>query len=158
LIHSPIATRVQVIAEALTWLGTPYLKGAMVKSAGCDCGTFLFSVWRACGLITEEILEELGLPMDWFCNTREEKYIRAVQRHAAKIVEAISYPSLQAEPGNIVLSRHEPDGRLYNHGGIVIRWPRIVHSVYPRVEECDASTHWMWGNRQVCVFDPWRKP
>lgn len=39
----------RILAEARTWLGTPFLHGASLKGKGCDCVGFVVGVWRACG-------------------------------------------------------------------------------------------------------------
>ena len=44
-------TRQQVVAEALSWIGTPYIKNGRVKGVGADCATILFCVYRNCGLV-----------------------------------------------------------------------------------------------------------
>jgi len=36
-----------VVAEALTWLGTPYRHQASLKGVGCDCLGLVRGVWRA---------------------------------------------------------------------------------------------------------------
>jgi cell wall-associated NlpC family hydrolase len=148
-------TREAVLAEAMSWIRTPYHPGGQVKGAGCDCGTFIFCVYRACGLVPDE---EVGIfSQDWFRNTSEEKYLFRLMRHAHKVAEAVSYPTLNALPGNIVLTK-AVNSRVYNHGGIVIKWPRVIHAVAPCVEECDASTHRLWEHQIVTVLDPWVKP
>jgi cell wall-associated NlpC family hydrolase len=152
-----IPTREQVVAEALSWLDTPYHPtGAMVKGAGCDCGSILYAVWHACGLIPAE---EIGLfSPDWFANTSEEVYMQRVLRHAYKIAEGISYATLDAAPGNIALTRHDPGSRVrFNHGGLIVKWPTVIHAVDPKVTLTKATTDRMWCYREVIIFDPWKK-
>jgi NlpC/P60 family putative phage cell wall peptidase len=146
-----VANRAQMVAEARSWVGTPYHMGAMVKGAGADCGSFLLGVLQACGLAEGE---EVGLwKADWFCHTGQERYLRRMMRNAAKICEQISYPTLNARPGDLVLTRSS-NSHVYNHAGIVLEWPRIIHAVEPAVSECDATAHQLWCFRQVAVFDP----
>jgi cell wall-associated NlpC family hydrolase len=144
------ARRAMLVMEAMSWLGTPYHLGAMVKGAGCDCGTLLLGVAQACGFAKEQELEQFK--QDWFCHTKDERYFLRLLRNAKKVVEAISYATMLAMPGDLVLTRHDKSARVYNHGGIVVKWPRVIHAVNPKVEEVDASTHWMWSNRIVVVF------
>lgn len=40
-------TAAPIVAEALTWLGTPYRHQASVKGVGCDCLGLVRGVWRA---------------------------------------------------------------------------------------------------------------
>jgi cell wall-associated NlpC family hydrolase len=144
------AMRLAIVREAHTWLGTPYLLGQMLKGAGCDCGTFLLGVLQACGFAQDEVSEHHA--SDWFCHTTEEKYMLRLLRHATKIAEAVSYPTLGAQPGDLVLTRHATTSRVYNHGGIVTRWPKLIHAVAPMVCETDATADSMWCFREVAVF------
>ena len=45
--------REQVVAEAMTWIGTKYAGWSCVKGAGVDCGQLLYGVFHNCGLIPE---------------------------------------------------------------------------------------------------------
>ena len=149
--------RERVAQEALSWLGTPYLPGGRVKGAGCDCGTLLIEVLLACGLLdkdeVDKELQELGyLSCDWFHNTNSEKYFRKVIRFARKISEGRCYPTTQAPIGSIVLTK-VASSHVWNHGGIVVKWPRIVHAVSPRVVEVDAARDWFWTGQEISVFD-----
>jgi cell wall-associated NlpC family hydrolase len=150
------ADRERLVAEARSWIGTPYVRKGMIKKVGCDCGTFMFAVYRSCGLIPDE---EIGVfSDDWWANTTDEKYMKRILRHASKVAQAISYPTLEARPGNIVLSRHSDHALALSHGGIVTRWPMLIHAVGdPGVEETDATKHEMWCFREVLIFDPWLK-
>ena len=156
-----IMTRESTVEEARTWLRTPYHKGAHVKGAGVDCGTILFEIYRAAGFISaqdQEIFNRLvPVGQDWFCHTTEEKYVKLVLRHAHQVLKNISYRTLDAQPGNIAVTHHSADGKLWNHGGIVTKWPMVIHSVDPYVEEVDATQHCMWCYREVTIFDPWEK-
>lgn len=166
-----MVTRAEVVSEARSWIDTPYHKNGRVKGAGCDCATLLFCIYVICGLIPpgqEGIFNDPRIVgHDWFANNKERLYLRLVLRHAMKVAEAISFPiPLQADdfsrveilPGNLVLCKTKEIGTHdENHGAIVTRWPRIIHAVYPKVEEVDASTHWMWNHNRVIVCDPWLK-
>jgi cell wall-associated NlpC family hydrolase len=148
-----IERRAEMVAEARSWNGTPYHLGAMVKGAGADCGSFLLGVLQACGLAEGE--QVARWKADWFCHTSREGYLKRMMRNASLICEQISYPTLHALPGDLVLTR-SANSHIYNHGGIVIAWPRIIHAIDPAVTECDATAHYLWCFRQVAVFDPFR--
>ncbi len=144
--------REKVVAEAFTWIGTPFHIGGRVKGAGVDCGQLLYCVYHACGLIPEE---EAGLfAGDWFCHTTEERYQFRMFRHAYKIVEGRAYGSLAAKPGSAVLVK-AAGSDLYNHGGIVVRWPRVIHAGCEVVEEVDAMYDPLWAFNVVMHFDLW---
>ena len=40
-------TRAAIVAEARTWIGTPYRHQASLKGVGCDCLGLVRGVWRA---------------------------------------------------------------------------------------------------------------
>jgi len=40
----------QIVAEAMTWIGTPFHWQASLKGVGCDCKGFVWGVARALGL------------------------------------------------------------------------------------------------------------
>jgi len=148
------ATREDVVREARSWVGTPYLLGARVKGAGADCGTLLLGVYRACELIDDE---DLGIYAgDWWVHATEEQYIFRVLRHARQVLEAVAYRTTDVRPGNIVLTRTR-GSKIYNHGAIVLAWPQIVHALPPVVAECDASRSPVWGFQRIVAFDPWEE-
>lgn len=161
-----MTTREAVVEEARSYLGTPYRKGGRVKGAGVDCGTLLFCVYRDTGFIApadEGIFSDpkmVPISQDWFCHTDEDKYMKLLLRYAYKVANGISYPSLKAEPGNIVATaavQHNRVSKVFNHAGIVVHWPRVIHAIYPVVEECDASSHPLWAFQMTVVLDPFAK-
>jgi hypothetical protein len=128
-----------------------------VKNAGCDCGTLLAEYAIECGFCTIEDLENIGLySHDWFCNTTEERYLFRLMRHARKALEGVcrSTTIAEAEPGCLVLFK-AVRSPLYNHGGIVVAWPQIIHAVDPVVVESDATRHYLTSFTEMCVFNPW---
>ena len=147
--------RKQIVFEALSWVGTPYILGGRVKGAGCDCSTFLLEVYLRCGLVEPE---DVGVfSHDWWAHAKSEVYLRRVMRNAQQVFEGLAYPSgpgMEAiEPGDIVLTRCA-GSPVYNHGAIVIEWPRIAHCVQPAVEIANASTHKLWRLSKFAAFDP----
>ena len=155
-------TRDWVVEEARSWIGTPYHKGARVKGAGIDCGTFLLEVFLRAGFLSEEdarkLEEIIPVAQDWFCHTNEERYLKAVIRHARHVLTAISRTTLTPLPGCIAVTHHDHTSRTWNHGGIITRWPMVVHAVGPFVKQVDATTDGMWECRQISIYDPWLGP
>lgn len=158
--HSPQSRdreRGRIVVEALSWLGTPYHLTGRVKQGGVDCATFLYMVYLACGLVpeTDEIEQYKA---DWFHHTTEQRYLIHVVRHASKVAEAVAYPTLNALPGNLILAKVAQGGRrapaVWNHGGIVTKWPKVIQAAHPKVELVDATSHWMWAFQTVLVLDP----
>lgn len=145
--------RMRTIEEAKSWLGTPYRQRARLKGIGVDCAQFVASVYKAVGIIPEG--ESIGLfSRDWFAHAKEEHYLLALMRHSRLIAETTCYRTTRAEPGNVVATRAGQSHR-YNHAGIIICWPMIIHAVEPLVEQVNASTHPMWAFREIAILDPW---
>jgi cell wall-associated NlpC family hydrolase len=86
--------RAAVVAEALTWINTPYHHHARVKGVGVDCAQLLCAVYEACGLV-------------------EEVFIGWLEKVGAREVRAPVRPA----PGDVALFKY---GRAYSHGGIVV--------------------------------------
>ncbi|MBY0531539.1 MAG: C40 family peptidase [Xanthobacteraceae bacterium] len=108
-----------IIAEARTWIGTPYRHQASRKGAGCDCLGFLRGVWR------EAIGDEPELPppysADWAEASRAETLADAARRHLTEIpLDAIA-------PGDVLLFRwraHLPA----KHCAILVSDDRMIHA------------------------------
>jgi len=148
--------RRQVVEEARSWIGTPYLRGGRIKGGGADCASLLYFVYKSCGLVDEND-EEIGHhSSDWWQHTKEEKYLLRVLRHAYKVAEAVAYYTLNPLPGNLLLSKAALS-KVYNHGAIVTEWPFAVHAMDMGVEEIEIWRHPVWSHQIVTVLDPWEK-
>jgi cell wall-associated NlpC family hydrolase len=107
--------RQQVIAEAITWLCTPYHHEASVKGGGVDCAQFLIEVYAAVGLITRPDVGHYS--HDWMMHRSEEMYMGWVEQYCIEV----DAPGM----GDIVLFKF---GRCFSHSAIVIDYPRIIHA------------------------------
>lgn len=142
--------RESIVAEAQSFIGTPYRVGGLVKGGGVDCASFLYLVAKNCGLLTEEF--ESYYPVDWWMHTSVERYLLRAMRHGRKMLETVGFPTFNAQPGDVVLAR-VMGSRVYNHGGIVTLWPKIIHAVYPEVCEGSAASDFLWSYRDMAWFD-----
>lgn len=142
------AERARVLAEAATWLKTPYHHRGRVKGAGADCGTFLAEVFQAAGIVPP--IEPGHYPMDWALHKagpKNERYLAHVTAHAREIS-----PELVA-PGDVVVWRY---GRTFSHGAIVVAWPRIIHAVNPGgVVYGNAEVERDLARRERKAFSAW---
>lgn len=110
-------TREAVVAEARSWVSTPYRHRGRAKgfNGGVDCAQLVYLVFQGCGLCDEIPLEQY--PPDWHLH-------RSTERYLAKVLERtrpVDYP----QPGDIVLFKV---GRCFAHGGVVTQWPSMVHA------------------------------
>ncbi|MDE3132294.1 MAG: C40 family peptidase, partial [Acidobacteriota bacterium] len=115
---SEAAERARVVAEALSWLGTPYHHRARLKGVGVDCAQLPIAVFADAGLI--EAFDTGDYPADWHLHRDEERYAGFVLRYADGIAQD------EAQPGDLVLFRY---GRAFSHGAILTAPGQVVHAV-----------------------------
>jgi cell wall-associated NlpC family hydrolase len=137
--------REAVVAEALTWQGTPYHHRGRIKGAGVDCGMLLAEIYERTGVMPH--VDPGEYPHDWHMHRSEERYLHLVTEHANQIPGP-------PKPGDIALWRF---GRCYSHGALVIQWPVILHAYLPngRVTLDDAVGNQELASRDVVFFSPW---
>jgi len=141
-----IEQRAAVIAEAMTWLRTPYHHHARVKGAGCDCAQFPAAVYEAAGLMDHV---EPVYPHDWHMHRNEELYLSW-----AATVGAVEIPVEQAGPGDFIIWKF---GRTFSHGAIFVDPPMIIHAT--QVAQMVTLDRWTadeeLSSREHKVFTFW---
>jgi cell wall-associated NlpC family hydrolase len=156
-LDSPLSPSLQpqrsdAVAIARTWLKTPYVLGGRIKGAGCDCATFLAEYLIECGFAERDSLGVYS--HDWFCHTRDERYMLRLIRHAPRTLSATCIGTIAAEPGSLALFK-VAGSRVFNHGGIITKWPMILHATQDGVKESDATKYFLTSHRELAIFDPW---
>lgn len=141
--------RAAVVAEAKTWIGTPYHHRAALKGVGADCATILTKIYPAALPWCKDY--QFNLPnysMDWHLHRSDEMYLKLVEVYANEVPEG--------KPGDIVVFKF---GRSFSHGGIIIEWPTIVHALLQArcVMIDDASINHDLVPRERKFFSPWMK-
>lgn len=123
--------RARVIAEARTWIGTPWHHMAAIKGAGVDCAMLMARVYIAAGLVAE--FDPRPYPMDWMLHRSDERFLGFLlaRSHQVAIPQA----------GDAMIL---PVGRAFAHGGIVTKAAplTLLHAFRPVgavVEEAVAS-------------------
>ena len=124
------ATREDVVAEALTWIGTPFHDRAGVKGAGVDCLHLLVRVYQAVGL-----MEQFDPPVyspQWFVHHDEPRFLNGLAKYAHEVEMAL--------PGDIEMFNF---GRHAAHGAIVVDHYTMVHAygIAGEVMRDRRSTH-----------------
>ena len=114
---TPAEGRAAVVAEAMTWLGTPWHHRARVKHVGVDCAQFVLGVYANVGLIGDFDTGEY--PRDWHIHRGDERFLGFVLPFVREIAEA------EAQAGDLVLCKI---GRVFSHGVVVTRWPQGIHA------------------------------
>lgn len=111
------ALRSAIVAEAMTWLGTPYHHCARIKGAGVDCAQLPAAVYHAVGLIPD--LQPDYSPQ-WMLHRDEEQYLAWVRPYAREITRE------ELRPGDLAMWRF---GRTYSHSAIIIDAPTAIHAM-----------------------------
>lgn len=106
----------KAIAEARTWLGTPYHHAARIKGVGCDCGNLLCAVYEAAGAIPPT--DPRPYAEDWNLHRGEEFFIGWLTRLGGKQIDG-------PRPGCIALWKY---GRTFSHGGVMVDSVTMIHA------------------------------
>lgn len=106
-----------VVAEALTWLRTPYHHRAKVKGVGVDCAQFPLAVYEAAGLIPPTDVGAYAAA--WHLHREQEMYLGWVRRFGREIGREAT------QRGDFAVWKF---GRCFSHGAIILDPPTIIHA------------------------------
>jgi cell wall-associated NlpC family hydrolase len=137
-----MSQRSVVIAEAETWLRTPYHHMGRVKGGGTDCLMLLAEVYEAAGVIPH--IDVPFYPPDWNLHRDAERYLEGLMPYAREI-------DGPPRGGDVAVFKF---GRCFAHGVIVVSWPRLIHAWFDAgVVYADADQAPLIG-LLVRFFDP----
>ena len=108
-----------IVAEARSWIGTPYRHQASLKGVGCDCLGLVRGIWRA--LHGDEPERMPPYARDWAEASLRETLAEAGARHLIPVARE----SMQA--GDVVLFRWRA-GLLAKHAAILTSETSMVHA------------------------------
>jgi NlpC/P60 family putative phage cell wall peptidase len=114
------AQRAAVIAEARTWLHTPWRHGAGIKGEACDCAHLLLRSYAAPGVVPRDFVAP-PYPRSWFLHQTEERFLNWVVNY----FHCTEVPAAEAQPGDLMLFRI---GRLFAHGAILVAPQLLIHA------------------------------
>ena len=118
--------RLRIVAEALTWEGTPYHHQACVKGVGVDCAMLLVGIARACGLIAPQWAPQPYSP-EWHYHQVAE-----VLESTILALGGVRYRCLhQRQPGDIVTFRLGVQQPM-SHAGVILPEGQILHALAGR--------------------------
>jgi cell wall-associated NlpC family hydrolase len=131
-----MTTRAAIIAEARSWLGTPYHHKARIKGVGVDCAMILIGIFAGVGLIDE--FEPEDYPRDWMLHREEDRFRDYVRQYAEQI------DSAEIQPGDVALYKV---GKCFAHGAVIIGWPLVLHadSRSGKVTLAEGDQGWLSG-------------
>jgi len=145
---TPAEGRAAVVAEAMTWLGTPWRHRGRVKGAGVDCAQFIIKCYAGAGLIDDFDTGEY--PRDWHIHRDEERFLTFVPRFAREIDAA------DVGSGDLILCKI---GRVFSHGVIVTAWPQGIHAAVNAgmvvLCDLDRDAGLIGGPRKFFTHEAW---
>jgi hypothetical protein len=124
--------RRRVVAEALSWVTTPYVQCADRKGQAVDCAMLLVRCWVDTGIF--QPFDPRPYPPTWFVHHADERYLRWMAALSAEVATPV--------PGDIALFFF---GRCFSHGAIVTR-PGVVCSasaIHRKCTENDIREPWL---------------
>jgi NlpC/P60 family putative phage cell wall peptidase len=108
-----------IVAEALTWVGTPYRHQGRRKGVGCDCLGLLIGVWEAVYGVAPE--QPAPYAADWAEAGGADSFLEAARRHCPE------KPLSAMAAGDLILFRWRPHLPA-KHAAILISPDRFVHA------------------------------
>jgi cell wall-associated NlpC family hydrolase len=118
--HSALEARerARVIAEARTWLGTPFRDQSDVKGAGVDCAMLLVRCFVDTGIVPA--FDPRPYAPQWHLHRDEEKFLAIIEKLGTEVAR-------EPVPGDVIVYRF---GRCFSHGALVIDEKHVIHAWY----------------------------
>jgi NlpC/P60 family putative phage cell wall peptidase len=135
-------TRTAIVAEARSWIGTPYRHQASLKGVGCDCLGLVRGVWRA--VVGAEPEAVPAYAADWAEASNSETLADAAARHLTAIAVA------DIRPGNLLLFRWRT-GFAAKHAAVATAADLMVHAHDGAAVAEVAIAPW-WRRRLAFAF------
>ena len=123
-----------VVAEARSWVGTPFFKEAALKGIGTDCIQLSRSIYLATGIAPPTIPDFLPYPAGWLLERGDTRYRDAISTYATCVwertaglprSEGLAAVATLVRPADMLLFRI---GRADAHSAIVTEWPLVIHA------------------------------
>jgi cell wall-associated NlpC family hydrolase len=111
--------RAAVVAEALSWLDTPYRDGGSIKglSGAVDCCMLLVRAWIDAGVF--EPFDPRPYPPNWHMHQNRERYLEWLSLAGVEV--------MNWQPGDVVVWKF---ARTFSHSAIIINDAGdVVHAV-----------------------------
>jgi cell wall-associated NlpC family hydrolase len=117
--------RSAVVAEARSWLGTPWRHMGDIKGQCVDCAMFLRMTYINAGVIAP--FDPRPYPRLWFLHHDEERFLGWVVDKLGGTEIALD----RARPADLLIYRI---GRCFAHGSILVDSRTIVHAYHKNRE------------------------
>lgn len=125
--------RDKIIAEARSWIKTPYVQQADVKGGGVDCSMLLVRCWVDSGIVYP--FEPRPYPANWHMHHSTERYLDWMENVGIEV----EHP----QPGDVAIFRF---GRCFSHGGIIVENNQLISasSTHRRVVRSNLNEPWLF--------------
>lgn len=140
-------TGARALAEARSWLGTPYRHQGTRKQVGCDCLGLVRGIWRALYAVPEPPVPVYSA--DWAESAADDALLAAARRHCVEL-DGLA----DARPGDLLLFRWR-HGCVSKHLGILNDKDHLIHAYAGAGVVCSALAPW---RRRVCGVFRFRDP
>lgn len=111
--------RAAVVAEAMSWLRTPYHHQGRIKGVGVDCVWLLIEVYKTVGVVGSDF-DPGEYSGEWYFHKSEEIYLGGVIKHAQRV----EVPQL----GDVAVYQF---GRCVSHAAIIVAEGVGLHANKP---------------------------
>lgn len=109
----------RVLAEAESWIGTPYRHGASARDISCDCLGLVRGIWRT--VYGAEPESPGAYAPDWAEAAHGDPLLEAASRHMQ------CRDGTDPQPGDLIVFRWRSDVAA-KHLGIMARENRFIHA------------------------------
>ncbi|KQZ16386.1 peptidase P60 [Mesorhizobium sp. Root552] len=133
----------EIVAEALSWLGTPYRHQAYSKGVGCDCLGLIRGVWRS--LYGDELEVPADYAPDWAEASGEERLLLGAGRNLKP------KPLGAFAAGDVLVFRWRPHLPA-KHAGIALSQSHFVHAYQGGGSVVKSALVSQWRRRLAGVF------
>jgi len=134
--------RADIVAEARSWIGTPYRHQASLKGVGCDCLGLVRGVWRE--LIGAEPERAPPYAPDWAEASGDESLAAAAARHL------VAVPLASFTPGDVLLFRWR--AHLPAKHAAIITGPALMVHAHDGAAVAEVALAPWWRRRLAYAF------
>jgi len=113
-------TRAAVVAEARTWVGTPFQHNQSCKGHGCDCIGLVIGIYRALGSLAASYQPE-PYSQQWHAHKNEEVLLHNTLALGFAIV------SREPQPADLLVFKY---GKVCSHVGIYLGNDEFIHAYF----------------------------
>ena len=114
-------SREQIVAEARTWVGTPFQHAQSCKGHGADCVGLCIGVFKALGCVAADWYPA-PYSQQWHVHKNEELLVDTVAAFGFREI-----PLEQRRPGDLLFFKF---GRVCSHVGLYVGNNEMIHAYF----------------------------